>query len=282
MPMTTQVTLNLKDFEHGWSIMQEGIQKLINILEGIPNNFTSDEYMQYYTVVYELCSSKASEPSQKFYDKYKETFQEYITSKVLPSLREKKDEEFVREIVKRWSNHKVMVRWLSRFFHYLDRYYLDREKLPSTEEVGFMTFFDMVYLGMKDQLRLELISMINREREGEKIDQNLLKNALDIYVEMGRGSLKHYENDMEEAMLENVTAYYSQKASSWIMVDSYEDYMLKAKECMEQEKDRVACYLPSSSQKKLLEIVDRELLSSYTSRLQEMKQISSFDIEANQ
>ncbi|PIA61535.1 hypothetical protein AQUCO_00300810v1 [Aquilegia coerulea] len=274
--MATKVTLNLKDFEHGWSIMQIGIQKLINMLEGIPSNaFTSEEYMQYYTVVYELCSPQELEPSQKFYDKYKETFQDYITSKVLPSLRENKDEEFVREIVKRWSNHKIMVRWLSRFFHYLDRYYLNKQKLPSTQEVGFMIFYDMVYLEMKDQLRLVLISMINRECKGEKIDQNLLKDALDIYVEIGRGSLKHYEDDMEKAMLENAAAYYSQKASSWIMVDSYADYMLKAKECMEQEKDRVASYLPSSSQKKLLEIVDHELISSYVSKLQEMKQIRS-------
>ncbi len=41
--------------------------------------------------------------------------------KVLPALKDKKDEYLLKELLKRWDNHKVMVRWLSRFFNYLDR-----------------------------------------------------------------------------------------------------------------------------------------------------------------
>ncbi len=40
---------------------------------------------------------------------------------VLPALREHHDEYLLRELYKRWCNHKIMVRWLSRFFNYLDR-----------------------------------------------------------------------------------------------------------------------------------------------------------------
>jgi cullin 1 len=54
---------------------------------------------------------------------------------VLPSLREKHDEFMLRELVQRWSNHKVMVRWLSRFFYYLDRYFITRSLTP-LKEVG--------------------------------------------------------------------------------------------------------------------------------------------------
>ena len=35
---------------------------------------------------------------------------------VLPSLREKHDEFMLKEPMKRWANHKIVVRWLSRFF----------------------------------------------------------------------------------------------------------------------------------------------------------------------
>jgi hypothetical protein len=41
---------------------------------------------------------------------------------VLPALKEHRDEFLLKELHKRWDNHKVMVRWLSRFFTYLDRY----------------------------------------------------------------------------------------------------------------------------------------------------------------
>ena len=41
---------------------------------------------------------------------------------VLPALKDKKDEYLLMELLSRWDNHKIMVRWLSRFFNYLDRY----------------------------------------------------------------------------------------------------------------------------------------------------------------
>jgi len=63
---------------------------------------------------------------------------------VLPSLREKHDEFMLRELVKRWANHKIMVRWLSRFFHYLDRYFIARRSLPPLNEVGLTCFRDLV------------------------------------------------------------------------------------------------------------------------------------------
>ena len=43
------------------------------------------------------------------------------TQQVLPALREHRDEVLLKELYHRWCNHKLMVRWLSRFFNYLDR-----------------------------------------------------------------------------------------------------------------------------------------------------------------
>jgi cullin 1 len=70
-------------------------------------------------------------------------------------------------------------------------------------------------------------NQIDQEREGEQIDRALLKNVLDIFVEIGMGQMEQYENDFEAAMLKDTAAYYSRKASSWILEDSCPDYMLK-------------------------------------------------------
>ena len=45
----------------------------------------------------------------------------HLRMQVLPSLLELRDEMLLRELYQRWNNHKLMVRWLSRFFNYLDR-----------------------------------------------------------------------------------------------------------------------------------------------------------------
>ncbi|XXG84189.1 hypothetical protein AAC387_Pa10g1758 [Persea americana] len=257
MTMNERKTIEL---EQGWEFMQKGITKLKNILEGLPEpQFSSEDYMMLYTTIYNMCTQKPPHDySQQLYDKYKESFDEYITSTVMPSLREKHDEFMLRELVKRWTNHKVMVRWLSRFFHYLDRYFITRRSLPALNEVGLTCFRELVYQEINGKVRDAVISLIDREREGEQIDRALLKNALDIFVEIGMGKMDCYENDFEAAMLNDTAAYYSRKASNWILEDSCPDYMIKAEECLRKEKDRVSHYLHSSSEQKLLEIISKE------------------------
>ena len=48
------------------------------------------------------------------------------------------------------------------------------------------------------QLSLDklLLNQIDQEREGEQIDRALLKNVLDIFVEIGMGQMDHYENEL--------------------------------------------------------------------------------------
>ncbi|XP_078444946.1 cullin-1 [Wolffia australiana] len=259
------------DLEQGWEFMQKGITKLKNILEGRPETqFSSEDYMMLYTTIYNMCTQKPPHDySQQLYDKYREAFEEYITSMVMPSLREKHAEFMLRELVKRWANHKVMVRWLSRFFHYLDRYFIARRSLPPLNEVGLTCFRDLIYQEMKGKSRDAVISLIDREREGEQIDRALLKNVLDIFVEIGLGNMDCYESDFEAAMLDDTASYYSRKATNWIMEDSCPEYMLKAEECLKREKERVSHYLHSSSEQKLLEKVQHELLFVYASQLLE-------------
>jgi cullin 1 len=55
----------------------------------------------------------------------------------------------------------------------------------------------------------------------------VLKNVLDIFVEIGLGQMECYENDFEDFLLKDTTEYYSVKAQSWIFEDSCQDYMIK-------------------------------------------------------
>ncbi|XP_060668646.1 cullin-1 [Ziziphus jujuba] len=238
------------DLEEGWEFMQKGITKLKKILEGLPEPpFSSEDYVMLYTfgVFFLLLVSLL-----------------FLWLHIL-----KHDEFMLRELVKRWANYKIMVRWLAKFFRYLDKYFVARRSLQPLTEVGLKCFHDQVYQELNAKVSDAVISLIHQEREGEQIDRALLKNVLDIFVEVGMGQMDHYQNDFEEAMLKDTAAYYSRKASNWILEYSCPDYMLKAEECLRREKDRVAHYLHSSSEPKLLEKVQHELLSVYATQLLE-------------
>ncbi|KAK4265738.1 hypothetical protein QN277_026752 [Acacia crassicarpa] len=274
MSMSARTTI---DLEQAWDLIQKGITKLKNHLEGLAEEQLSvaDNFML-YTTIYNMCTQKPPHNyHQQLYDKYRDSFEEYIVSTVQPALREKHDEFMLRELVKRWASHKIMVRWLSYFFCYLDRYFIVQKSLQPLNAVGLTCFREMVYKETNGKVRDAVISLIDQEREGEQIDRDLLKNVLDIFVEIG---MDCYENDFEADMLKNTASYYSQKASKWILEYSYPDYMSKVAECLKREKERVAHYLHFSSEPKLLEKVQHELLSMYANQIFEKEHSGCYSL----
>ncbi|KAL9229009.1 hypothetical protein vseg_004527 [Gypsophila vaccaria] len=256
------------ELEEGWEFMEKGVTKLKRILEELPEPaFNSEDYILLYTTIYNMCTQKQEHDySQQLYENYKQVFVDYMHDTVVPALRQKHDEFMLKELVKRWLNHKIMIRWLSRFFHYLDRYYVSRRSLPTLHEVGLNCFRDLVYKELCGKSVDAILALINVEREGGQIDRALLKNALSIYIELGSN---HYIDDFEAPMLVDTEAYYSRKAASWILEDSCPEYMLKSEECLKREKDRVTHYLHADTEEKLLEKVQHELLWVVESQLLE-------------
>lgn len=46
---------------------------------------------------------------------------QYLSGTVVNALREQHGEFLLKELVRRWSNHKIMNQWMQKFFQYLDR-----------------------------------------------------------------------------------------------------------------------------------------------------------------
>nr|CAB3473138.1 unnamed protein product [Digitaria exilis] len=261
--------------DDGWKHMKQGIATLRRILADEPDvSFNSESYMALYTTIYNMCTQKAPHDySEQLYDKYKEALDEYITTTVLPSMREKHGEFLLRELVLRWKNHKVMIKWLSRFFHYLDRYFISRRSLPSLKSVGWESFKTLVFDEFKATVTTVVIAMIDEDREGQIIDRALVKNVLDVYIELSQdpsgsdSGLKLYSQDFQDAFQQGTIDYYSKKAQTWIMEDTCPEYMLKAEESLQKEKERVGHYLHSSTEPILMEAAQGELLAKNIDRI---------------
>ena len=75
-----------------------------------------------------------------------------------------------------------------------------------------------------------------------------------------RNSLEVYVNDFEEMLLSTTADFYSRESAKWAEDDSFPDYMCKAEDRLKQEQERVAHYLHSSTEEKLLKVCDEQLL----------------------
>ena len=209
-----------------------------------------------------MCTQKPpNDYSEQLYSKYREAFSLYVSQQVLPSLREHSDETLLKQLIKRWDNHKLMVRWLSRFFNYLDRYYVLRHSLHPLRDVGLLVFKDQVYDEIKSRSKNAVLMLVERERSGELVDRTLVKNILGIYIEVGMGTMECYEKDFEAYLLTDTATFYKKRAAEWIEQDSCPDYLIKAEQCLKDEEERVEGYFHTSTKPKLLREVETEVLA---------------------
>ena len=222
------------------------------------------------STIYNMCTQKAPyDFSEQLYERYEAAFNQYINAKVLPTLVEKKGEYMLKSLVMRWENHKIMVRWLSKFFNYLDRYYVQRHHFPPLKDVGVNCFRRLVYDEIKLSVKTAVLELIDKEREGEKTDRTLIKNITSIFVEMGLGTMDAYQNDFEADLLAHTASFYSRKALQWIAEDSCPAYLIKAEECLNSERERVQLYLHQTTESKLISKVEQQLLEQYENELLE-------------
>lgn len=141
----------------------------------------------------------------------------------------------------------------------------------SLHDSGVQSFEELVYIELQTKITQAVISLIGNEREARKIDRALVKNVVEIPIEIGvgLGSMGHYVDDFEYAMLKDTKEYYSKNAMIWVVEDTTPEYMIKAEECLRREKERVGNYLHSSTEVKLLKQSEFELLEVYKTELLE-------------
>lgn len=252
------------DLEEGWKDIHAGIEEFLLFLDGRKERPESASVnMNLYTMVYNMCTQKMSDCSAKLYVRYKQVFETYIEGDVLPSLRESHDAFFLKDLVYRWKNHKLMTKWMKKIFNYLDRYYIVRYNMPSLESVGIECFKTTVYEELKVKTRQAVLKEMEKDREGEIVDTDLLRDTLSIFQEVGMGNMDAYKNDFEVYMLECTGEYYEKCARMWIQQDSTPDYLKKAETRLLEEEARVDKYLHVEGKSNLLKEADGKLLEQY-------------------
>ena len=252
----------------GWN--NEIKAKAIDVLESMLNNgfdkrsqqlFAPKEYVQTYTTCYNMCTQRSPYNwSEQLYQRHGETICTYLTETVLPALRSQKSDYLLTELTKRWGNHKIMNKWMQKFFMYLDRYYVKHHSLPTLDVAGLKHFKTLVYNDVKKDVVAAMISLVDAERDGAIIDRGLVKQCVELLEAMGMGSLEAYVSDFEDHLLNATKDYYKRKSQNWVESDDTPRYLEKAEKALDDEKARVTAYLNPASEPKLLRVCELEIL----------------------
>jgi len=275
-PKTSATPQPQANFEEKWQLLQEGVTKLIDFLDSNAKKpFDFNEYATLYSTVYNLCTQKVDTgklsggPTELLYGRYSTCIKNYLVERVVPSLKEKQGEVLLMEAVKRWRDHQIVVRYMGKLFNYLDRYYTKHNNRDSLKDVGLKCYQQLVYESIKKDMASALLDKIYKERTGEMIDRSMMKDGVNLFIEMGLNSLNAYEKDFEAPLAYETSTFYKRESSLWINQDSVPDYMKKAEDRLDLEQARAQAYLHSSTEASLIKKVEQEVISAHQSRLLE-------------
>jgi len=280
------MTAAVIQLEDGWnSVRKDGIDRIEYFLNTgeLPSDvaagqqnaekqklFPHERYMDLYTKIYNMCTQRAPNNwSEQLYVRYGEAMTAYVQTRVLPALRGKNDHALMVEVAKRWANHKIYVRWMERFFTYLDRYYVKLQSTDTLHNKGFLVFQNTVFEQVKVEVRGAVLNSIDEERAGNMIDVELIKGIVNMYQELGLGNLNVYQQDFEDHFLPATAEHFSRKASGWLSEDSFPDYLKKAEEALDQEEARVNNYLHRATLPKLKHVVIKAIVQQPQKQLLE-------------
>jgi cullin 1 len=178
-------------FDEGWNkIYSDGILRLETILSSnLLGSFSNREYVDLYTTIYQMCIQKAPYCfTQQLYDKYESTINQYLSNTALRSINNKSlnSELLAQEFVRRWEDHRIYRKWLFDFFRYIDRFYVKRHNKLSLQAVAIIRFKEEIFDKVKAKLTSALLDLIKRDRLGESIDRQLVREILNIYIDLGK------------------------------------------------------------------------------------------------
>ena len=104
----------------------------------------------------------------------------------------------------------------------------------------------------KDEAKLAAatLRLITQQRNGETIDQGLVKKVVDSFVSLGldnadpnKECLDVYKEQFETPFIQATEQYYKKESETFLAENSVPDYLKKAEERLREEENRVDRYL---------------------------------------
>eukprot|EP01006_Ploeotia_vitrea_P065685 TRINITY_DN93635_c0_g1_i1.p1 TRINITY_DN93635_c0_g1~~TRINITY_DN93635_c0_g1_i1.p1 ORF type:complete len:741 (+),score=123.99 TRINITY_DN93635_c0_g1_i1:62-2284(+) len=226
--------------------------------------------METYAKVYNLCTrtDKGKQASPMLYQKAKEMIEKYLAARVTAHVVGKKGEELLQRLYKAWESHQVVVKWARHKFSYLDNYYTKSNQVDNLRIMMLRCFMSAVYEKIKVDLKDQLLEKVEQEREGNTIDRVVMKEAINLFVEMGLNSNKIYEADFEAPFVEQTGLYYARVSASWLAEEGGIHYYLKRVEAsLNSENQRCISILNTTSLPKVMRKVEEELLTKHQTQV---------------
>ncbi|XP_022258160.1 cullin-3-A-like isoform X3 [Limulus polyphemus] len=195
--------------------------------------------------------------------------QREIREDVLSSLHN----NFLLTLNQAWNDHQTSMVMIRDILMYMDRVYVQQNNVDNVYNLGLIIFRDQVvrYGCIRDHLRETLLDMVMRERRGEVVDRLAIKNACQMLVVLGIDLRCIYEEDFEKPFLAQSAEFYRMESQEFLAENSASVYIYKVEQRINEEAERAKHYLDESTEEKIVQVVEKELITEHMKTIVEME-----------
>ncbi|KAH6912520.1 Cullin-1 [Coprinopsis sp. MPI-PUGE-AT-0042] len=273
-----------------WKYLEEGVDHIMTKLQ---TGVSYTKYMSLYTVAYNYCTSCKMSSSEgiglgnrtganlmgsDLYNNLIRYFNEHLSG-----LRETadtlQDEALLRYYAAEWDRYTIGANYINRLFTYLNRHWVRRERDEGRKSVypvytlALVQWKTQLFIPLQKKMKLvnAILRLIENQRNGDTIDQGLVKKVVDSFVSLGldegdtnKECLDVYREHFEMPFLDSTEIYYKHESEGFLASNSVSDYLKKAEERLREEEDRVERYLNTSTRKALVTKCEHVLIRDHS------------------
>ncbi|KAI0632450.1 Cullin-domain-containing protein [Trametes polyzona] len=281
------------DLATTWAYLEEGVDHIMTKLQ---TGVSYSKYMSLYTVSYNYCTSSkmhgaADQPGGGIghrtganlmgSDLYNNLIRYFVNHlKTLKTQSDSlQDEALLRYYAQEWDRYTTGANYINRLFTYLNRHWVKRERdegrkgvypVYTLALVQWKSNFFLHVQSKNQKLAGAILRLIERQRNGETIDQGLVKKVVDSFVSLGldesdinKVSYEVYREHLEAPFLDATEKYYRQESKTFLAENSVADYLKKAEERLREEEDRVERYMNTNTRKALIQKCEQVLIREH-------------------
>mmetsp|Transcript_5420 Transcript_5420/g.8881 ORF Transcript_5420/g.8881 Transcript_5420/m.8881 type:complete len:758 (+) Transcript_5420:147-2420(+) len=265
-PFRQHVPMDISAAGNTWEALANAIDEIYN------RNASQLSFEELYRNAYNLVLHKHG---TLLYDGVSDKISAHLLGTVR-RLQDIADSSLLEEIATTWNEHQITMIMVRDILMYMDRTYVPTQRRRPVYDLGLHLFRITVWEHPRIQSRVTelLLSAIASERDGLLTDdRSLLKANLGMLLELGQADYSNvYERDFETQFLGTTQEFYRQESLAYLSKNTAIDYVSKATQRMDEEKDRAsALSLPSTTETQLHAMVQKELIERHARTLVDME-----------
>ncbi|VDO59389.1 unnamed protein product [Haemonchus placei] len=245
-----------------WEMLKKAIQEIQR------KNNSGLSFEELYRNAYTMVLHKYGE---RLYTGLKQVVEDHLRNYVRVKIVESLDSgNFLEVINEAWSDHTTAMVMIRDILMYMDRVYVEQNKVEQVFHLGLAIFRDQVLYQdfIHLHLRTTMLSLIQQERRGAVVNWYVsllggIKSACQMLVALGIHSHDVYVDEFETPFLVSTAEYYRCLSMCFLGSNSASLYVKKVEQCIREESERAKRYLDPQTEGKVLDVLENVLIKEH-------------------